>query len=175
VTGGRATNVHRLFEVALWLKAADSFAEVLGALVLAFVPVEQILHLARLVTDHELSEDPNDFVANLVLRTAEQLNFGAKSAAALFLFSHGIIKLALVAGVLAGFMWAYPAFIAALSLLILYQGYQLSYVMSAGLLALTILDVVVLALTINDYRLKRAERPRPSGVTPPRKRRSISH
>ena len=152
----REANVHRLFEFALLLKAADSLLEVIGGLLLALVSTDKILAIVQRLTDHELGEDPHDFIANYALRMAQSLSVDSKTGAALFLFSHGLIKLALVAGVLAGFGWAYPAFIAALALLIAYQSYQLSEAFSTGLFALTMLDLLVLVLTVHEYRLRRA-------------------
>ena len=66
-----------------------------------------------------------------------------------------IITLISVVGVMLGFGWAYPAFIAALAILIAYQAYQLSHIFSAALFGLTVLDAVLLALTVHEYVLRR--------------------
>jgi uncharacterized membrane protein len=160
VTPRQEANVHRLFEIALLLKAANSLTEIVSGAALALINTDGILRIANWLTQHELLEDPNDLIANYVLRLAEGLSVGAKTAAAFFLFSHGVIKLALVLGVLAGLKGAYPAFIAALAVLIAYQTYQLSHIFSAGLFALTLLDVLVLVLTVHEYRLRRVQRQR---------------
>lgn len=154
MTPQREARIHQLFEIGLLLKAADSVLEVVAGIALALIGGDTIRAIATWLTQHELVEDRNDVIANYVVRLAEDLSVRGKTGAALFLFSHGIIKLALVAGVLAGFNWAYPAFMAALVLLIAYQTYQLSLLFSPGLFALTLLDGVVLLLTVHEYRLR---------------------
>jgi len=79
------------------------------------------------------------------------------SAAALFRpsLSHGIVKLALVAGLLANRLWAYPASLAVMSLFIVYQLYRFSFTHSAGLIVLSLFDGVVMVLIWHEYRLMR--------------------
>ena len=158
MTPTNEANVHRLFVLMLLLKAANSLLEIVSGVLLLVLETDTILTIANRLTQDELLEDPHDVVANYILRSAQDLSLGAKTTAAFFLLSHGVIKLVLVLAVLAGFGWAYPAFIAALALLIAYQTYQLSHIFSLGLFALTVLDVVVLVLTVHEYRLRRTER-----------------
>ena len=148
-------NVHRLFEITLLLKALHSLSEVVSGALLTAMSTDTVLRIAKFVTQNELLEDPNDLIANYLLRVAQHLSVSSKAAAAFFLLSHGTVKLVLVLAVMRGWAWAYPAFIVALGLLIGYQSYQLSHVFSVGLAALTIFDVLVLVLTWHEYRLVR--------------------
>jgi uncharacterized membrane protein len=152
----REANIRRIFRLSLFLKAAHSVLELVGGLALYVTTNAEILWLARLITRNELSEDPNDLVANFVLGSAQSLSFDQKSAASIFLLSHGAIKLFLVVMVLRERWWAYPAFMIALALLIAYQSYQLSLGFSIWLLVLTIFDIAVLWLTWHEYRLHRS-------------------
>ena len=149
--------VRILFRWSLWLKALLSLMEILGGLVLEFVSNTTILGLAQALTRNELLQDPNDWIANFLLNQAHRFSVDKQSFAAFFLLSHGAVKLVLVAGVLAGIGWAYPAFMIALVLLIGYQGYRLIFLgFSLWLSWLTILDIVILILTWHEYRLHRA-------------------
>lgn len=149
--------VRILFRWSLWLKALLSLSEILGGLALEFVGNATIVGLARALTRSELLEDPNDRIANFLLDQAHRFSVDQQSFAAFFLLSHGAVKLVLVAGVLAGIGWAYPAFMIALVLLIAYQGYRLIFLgFSLWLSWLTILDIVILILTWHEYRLHRA-------------------
>lgn len=103
--------IRRAFQASLWLKGAHSLLEVLGGLALAFVSHDLIVRLAIALTRAELMEDPRDLVANALRQTAEGFSTDAQSFAAWYLFSHGLIKLVLVAAVLTNRIWAYPAFI----------------------------------------------------------------
>jgi uncharacterized membrane protein len=144
--------VHRLFQISLYLKAAHSVLEILGGLALAVVSQEAVLQLANRLTHAEVFEDPHDWIANYILRSAQNLSVDQKFAASFFLLSHGIIKLFLIIAVLRRKSWAYPAFMLALGLLISYQTYRLSHIFSPGLFALTILDAIVLVLAWHEYR-----------------------
>jgi uncharacterized membrane protein len=149
----KEARVHRLFQISLLLKGAHSLLEIIGGTLLAVVPQETILRVANLLTQEELLEDPRDVIANYILRTAQGLSIDQKRTAAVFLLSHGIVKLFLIIAVLRNKPWAYPAFVIALGLLISYQTYKLIHVFSPGLTALTVLDSIVLVLVWHEYRL----------------------
>jgi uncharacterized membrane protein len=68
---------------------------------------------------------------------------------------HGAIKILLVAALLRGKMWSYPLSIWVLGAFIAYQGYRYTLTHSPWLIALTALDVVVVALVWNEYRWHR--------------------
>ena len=114
--------------------------EVLGGLALALISHDTVVGIATALTRAELMEDPRDLVANAMRQAAEGFTTDAQSFAAWYLFSHGLIKLALVAAVLANRVWAYPAFIAAMIGFILYQVYRMSFEVSFVLVAITVLD-----------------------------------
>ena len=152
---GREALIARLFRAGLWLKALHSVAELASAAALYLVSGPAIVALARALTHHELLEDPNDMIARFLLQSAESLSVDRQSAAALFLASHGAVKLFLVVMVLREHRWAYPLFMLALALLIAYQSYQLVLGWSPWLAGLTVLDLAVLWLTWHEYRLHR--------------------
>jgi uncharacterized membrane protein len=160
---GRAhkRQIHRIFEIALVLKALHSLLEIAGGFILAAVSTGTLLRIAKFVTHGELIEDPNDLVAKYILHLAQNFSLSTKAATVFFLLSHGIVKFVLVLSVMRGFPWAYPAFVLALGLLIGIQSYQLWHHFSLVLVVVTIFDLIVLALTWHEYRLVRSsQRPR---------------
>jgi uncharacterized membrane protein len=164
VSGGSAGHagderaIGRAFRVSLVVKAGLSLIEIAVGATLYVASGEWILAVAHRLTRHELTQYPNDVVANFILRSAETLSIDRKSAAALYLFSHGAVKLFLVVMVLRDRMWAYPAFIAALGLLIAYQTYRLTLGFSPWLAGLTAFDLAVLWLTWHEYGIERIRR-----------------
>jgi uncharacterized membrane protein len=78
---------------------------------------------------------------------------------AFYLLSHGLIKGALVVGLLREKLWAYPASIAVFGLFILYQLYRYSFTHDPGLIALSIFDLFVIALAVHEFRLLRKHLP----------------
>ena len=92
----------------------------------------------------------------MIMHSAEALSVPQKTAAAIYLISHGAIKLFLVIMVLRDkAAWAYPAFMIALALLIAYQSYQIALAFSLWMTVLTVFDAAVLVLTWHEYKLHR--------------------
>jgi uncharacterized membrane protein len=149
---GEDRAIGRAFHFSLIVKAGLSLVEIAVSVTLYAASGERILAVANRLTRHELTQHPNDVVANFILRSAETLSIDRKSAAALYLFSHGAIKLFLVVMVLRDKLWAYPLFLTALVLLIAYQTYRLTLGFSPWLFGLTAFDAVVLALTWHEYQ-----------------------
>jgi uncharacterized membrane protein len=105
-----------------------------------------------LLTQHELSEDPNDLIATNLVKIAHNFSFQSTGFAIFFLLSHGIIKIYFVIFLLKKRLWAYPTFIALLSIFIIYQVYRISSSHSLFLSLLTILDLIIVWLTFDEYR-----------------------
>ena len=166
-TNGVSPSLDRTFRVSVTLKGLDGVLETIGGLVLLFVSPSTINHLARTLTQHELSHDPHDFIARHILRSAGHLTHGATLFAAVYLLSHGLAKIVLVAAVLREKLWAYPGLILLLGAFIAYQLYRLLAVrLTIGLSLLTAFDIFVVWLTWREYKAKRI--PRPVGAPPPR-------
>src|SRR6202035_6132047 len=147
--------IHRIFEVSLLLKGAHAFIECIGGLALAFVSTTSIVGWVNRLTQDELIEDPNDFIATHLLSMAQKFSVDTKNFYAFYLLSHGIVKLALVVGLLRNQLWSYPASLGVLTLFIIYQMYRYINSQSVGLILLTVLDLVVMVLVWHEYRLVR--------------------
>ncbi len=151
-TSKREKNIHRLFEISVLLKGLHALLEVVGGLFLLFISTGTIAQSLTWLTQDELVEDPHDIVARYFIHAGEQLSAG-KQFASLYLLSHGLIKLALVIGLLKNKLWAYPWSIIVLGLFMIYQVYRYTYTHAIGLILLTLFDVVVLWLIWHEYRL----------------------
>jgi uncharacterized membrane protein len=143
------------FKITITLKGIDGALETIGGIVLLFVRPTTLDHIARTLTQHELSEDPHDFVARHLLRSTQHLARGTTLFAAIYLLSHGIAKLVLVVAVLQRRSWAYPGLIALLGAFIIYQCYRLAHAFSIGLTLLTVFDAFVVWLTWREWRARR--------------------
>lgn len=141
----------RIFEVSIILKGLDGIFEVLGGILLFFVSPETINRVVVAITQHELSQDPNDFIANHLLHTAHGLTGASILFGAFYLLSHGIVKVVLVTALLKNKLWAYPWMIVFLGAFIVYQIYRMSFLPSFGLAALTIFDIFIVWLTYREY------------------------
>ena len=147
-----------LFLVSVWLKGLDGLLELLGGAALLTVRPAFILRTIRFLTEGEIIEDPRDLVANALLRIASRLSVATEHFMALYVLIHGVIKLGLVWALLRRVMLAYPLSIVVFAGFIAYQLYRYTLTHSLGLLALTLLDVVVIALIWLEYRALRLVR-----------------
>jgi uncharacterized membrane protein len=148
----RDKTVHILFDISLIGKAVDGVLEVIGGVVLFFVNPDQINGMLRVLTQHELSKDPHDVLANLLLHSVQNLSTGTEVFAAFFLLWHGVVKVGLVWALFRRHLWAYPIAIVAFGLFLAYQVYRYSHTRSVWLLALSILDLFVIVLTWLEYK-----------------------
>src|ERR1700738_3244193 len=149
----------RTFRNSVGLKGLDGALEVIGGLVLLFVRPATLQTLARTLTQHELSQDPHDFVARHVLHSAGHLTHGSTIFAAVYLLSHGLAKVVLVAAVLREQLWAYPGMIVLLLAFIVYQLYRLAFRLTIGLSLLMVFDAFVVWLTWREYRARHDRAP----------------
>jgi uncharacterized membrane protein len=145
----------RTFEVGIILKGLDGLLEVVGGALLLFVTPEAINRIVGTLTQHELSEDPQDFVATHLLRVSHGLTGAAVGFAAAYLLLHGIVKVVLVLALLRNKMWAYPWLIGFLIAFIAYQLYRILLDPTFGLSALTIFDAIIVWLTWREYQKQR--------------------
>jgi uncharacterized membrane protein len=149
------SQIRKVFKASVALKGVNALIEALLGLILYLVSSDQIVAWAKSLTLHELTVKPDDFVASHLLSLAQGFAVDSKQFYAFYLFSHGLIKLLLVIGLLRNKMWAYPVSLVVLGLFVVYQMYRFSYTLSFGLLALSVFDAFVMLLIWHEYRVVR--------------------
>src|ERR1700731_1053601 len=100
--------LHRFFELGIIIKGVDGGLELIGGLLLVFLPSAAINRVVFFFVEGELKEDPTDLVANLLLHTTRGA-IEVRVSASVFLIVHGIVKLVLVGGLVTNRLWSYPA------------------------------------------------------------------
>lgn len=143
---------HRAFDIGVLLKGFDGLLELIGGVALLLTNQSAIRSAVAWLTHKELIEDPGDVVANHLVHIAQQLSMDTEHFAGVYLLAHGVIKIGLVAGLLRGFRWSYPAAVAVLTTFIGYQCYRLLHTPSISLGLLTALDVAVVLLIVREWR-----------------------
>ncbi|WP_417564237.1 DUF2127 domain-containing protein [Microbacterium sp.] len=146
----------RIFWVALIVKGLDGVLELIGGVLFLVLTPAQISLIVQVLTQHELSEDPDDLIANALVRFAASLDVSATLFGAIYLLLHGAVKVVLVVAVLRDRLWAYPWLIGFLVVFIGYQVYDMIVHFTWGMLALTVFDAFIVVLTVREYRLHRA-------------------
>lgn len=144
--------LHVAFEISLALKGVFSLGEIVAGVFTYFVTQQFLFDLVNAITRMELTEDPRDFIANYLLHGAQNLSISSQHFAALYLFSHGAIKLWLVFGLWRKKLGYYPTAMAVFGVFIGYQVYRYSFTHSLSLLLITALDLLVVGLTWFEYQ-----------------------
>lgn len=144
--------LHKSFEIALFIKGVDGLLEIIGGILMIFLNPVRLNRFTLILTQHELSEDPRDVIANYMRKAASGFSISTQYFSIFYLMSHGIIKLVLVILLWKRKMWAYPLTIVSLILFIIYQVYRCMISYSTGLVMLTIFDILMIILTIIEYK-----------------------
>ncbi len=152
-------SIYAVFRVSIVLKGLNALLEVFSGLAIAFVKPASVTAIVTALVHRELIEDPKDLVAGWLLHAAESYSVSGQRFMIYYLISHGVLKLAVVAGLLANKRWAYPAGLIVLGLFILYQFYRMTFAPSVALALLTAFDFIVMWLIWHEYRRVRLHLP----------------
>jgi uncharacterized membrane protein len=101
-----------------------------------------------------LLRPPPDFIWGFAIKGFQGFTATPQAVWVFIFLSHGIVKLALIAGLLRNKLWAYPWSAAIFSLFILYQLWQMMSTPSLVLLLIIALDVIVVFLVLHEYRYR---------------------
>lgn len=154
----REPNAHRelildwVFLVGVLLKTLDGLVELAAGIPALFISKIQLVALAHAATSGELAEDPHDLIANLVLHESGKLSQSALLIGGLYLVIHGAVKIVIVIALFLGSRHIYPWAIGALTVLLIIQVADLAAKFSFGVLALTVLDIIIIWVTLREWR-----------------------
>jgi len=138
-------SIRRLFRLSIALKGLHALAEVAGGLALSLFSTDSILRLLYRVDRHDW------FASHFTPNEHHYYAF--------YLLSHGMANLVIVWGLMRERLWAYPVTFVVLSLFVAYQVQRFIYVRDPGLIVLSLLDVIVMALAWHEYRLVKRDLP----------------
>ena len=138
-------SIRRLFRLSIALKGLHALAEVAGGIALSLFSTDSILRMLYRV------DRPDWFASHF---TPNEHRYYA-----VYLLSHGIANLVIVWGLMRERLWAYPVTFVVLSLFVAYQVQRFIYVRDPGLIVLSLLDLIVMALAWHEYRLVKRHLP----------------
>ena len=149
-TEGKADLLDRTFNVALVLKGLDGLLELVGGILLFVVSPASLNELAQRLTEHELTQDPHDFIAHHLLKLTSNLHH-TQTFGAIYLLLHGVVKLVIVIGLLRREHWSYYFAFVFLGGFVIYQIYRMTYAPTIGLALLTAFDLLIIWLTWREF------------------------
>ncbi|MGH1525315.1 DUF2127 domain-containing protein [Leifsonia sp. L25] len=144
-----------VFLLGVLFKGIDGLVELIGGVLLLFATPAELRGAVGSATAEELSEDPHDLIANLLIHGVSHLHAGSVAFVAAYLLLHGVVKIAIVIALLVGSRRVYPWAMAALGAFLVFQLYELVTKPSLGVAVLTVFDAVIIWLTWREWRRNR--------------------
>lgn len=151
-------NIHVGFSIGLILKTFYDIGEVLCGILLFFLTPEKMSKLITLISRDELKEDPHDLVMNYLLTFSHHFSIGVQHFTTFYLLSHGLTKVAVLILLWRKKLWAYPLSIVLFCVFIFLQTQRFTHTHSIMLLIFTLIDVIMIALTILEYKNIKADK-----------------
>jgi uncharacterized membrane protein len=134
------------------LKGLFALSEAATGATLFFVPARMLNRIALTIGTLDLSRSRSDFINMHLRHLAAGITGTGRHFAAAYLLSHGLVKVVLVVELLRNRLWAYPLMIVVLGAFVAYQGYRFALTHSLAMVALSVFDLAVIALTAMEYR-----------------------
>jgi uncharacterized membrane protein len=144
--------LHESFEIGIAMKGFDGLLEFLGGAIIFFMKPSQMNDLVRKVCEYLLTRAPHSAVAIHMFNASQNMTSSSAKFAALYLLSHGLVKVLLVSCLWMNKLWAYPLTIAVFGAFAVYQVFRFTHTHSWALVVLTIFDVLIILLTWNEYQ-----------------------
>lgn len=151
---------YRAFVLGMVLKGIDGLFEVLGGVALLLVTKSWLDQTVEWLARQEFGGASMQGLAMHAMHATHHLTTGGQQFATAYLFAHGVVKLVLVAGLLRGVQWVFPLALVVLAGFTGYQLYRLSIRWSSVLAALTVIDIIVIALVGQEWRYSASRRGR---------------
>ncbi|MBZ9688867.1 DUF2127 domain-containing protein [Clostridium estertheticum] len=145
-------NIHASFHIGLIVKSLYDIGEVLCGILLIFLTPERMSKLITFISKNELYEDPNDFIMNYLVSFSHVFSISMQHFTSFYLLTHGTVKILILILLWRKKIWAYPMSCVIFMAFIVIQMQHFIQTHSIMLLALTLIDVVMIVLTILEYR-----------------------
>jgi uncharacterized membrane protein len=144
--------IDKIFEVGILIKSFFGIFEILAGIVFAITGKLIINNIIIEFAEQEITNDPNDFFANLLINSVKDFTAGTYLFTVIYLIFHGVINLGLAIVLFKNKIWAYPLAMGGFSVFIVYQIYRYFHTFSPMLLALTAFDIFVVIIILLEYR-----------------------
>lgn len=152
--------VHAGFDFMLVVKTLFAIGEVACGITLIFITPDLIQHIVGFFIGGQTISDSSDPLLAHLVTWVSTISPDTERFGTIYLISHGVTKLIVLALLWRRKLWSYPLSVVLFTAFIAYQLQRFTFTHSPMLIVLTVLDVVMIVLTILEYRrLKRATIP----------------
>jgi len=146
--------IDKTFDIGILIKSIFGLFEILVGIVLAISGRIIVDNLVTALTQQEISEDPKDFISNILINTANNYSAGSHIFAIVYLIFHGAVNIYLAVALVKKKTWAYHSALTGFGIFILYQIYRYIHTHSPLLLLLTLFDIFIVVMIFLEYRGK---------------------
>jgi len=144
---------NNLFKISLAIKCFESILEIIGGILLLILKQESIGNIVKLIFQHELLQDPKDFIGNLLISLSSNLSVGIQYFLAMYFLINGFVKLGLIYGLWRKKLWTYLVAEVFFSIMLIYEIYKFTSTYSIYLLLLIFIDIAVIILIWVRYKM----------------------
>ena len=144
--------IHAGFHIGLIAKSIFAVSETVSGLVMLTLTPERMTKLVRLISMEELKEDPTDLMMNYLVTMSHTFSLSTQQFTTFYLISHGSVKLLMIVLLWKKKRIAYPISCVMLLIFIALQVKRFMVTHSIAMVALTLLDMVMIVLTVLEYK-----------------------
>ncbi|MQW24047.1 MULTISPECIES: DUF2127 domain-containing protein [unclassified Lactococcus] len=142
------------FDIALIFKSLFAISEVLGGISLFFLTPSRLNSTIGWIVKVKgnIDQDSQSMLMNMLINFGNNFTVSTQYLLAIYLLSHGLIKLVTLALLWKKVLWAYPLSIVVFVGFIIYQMREFLTTHSFFMIFVTVVDVIMIVLTILEYR-----------------------
>ena len=148
----------KTFHTGITIKGFDGILECIGGVLIWFIKPSSLNGIVRFAALHDLPGKYDEKLIAQLLHTTEMLANGGKTFATVYLITHGLSKVVLVAALWMNKLWAYPLTMFIFAVFCVYQMHRYTRTHSIWLIVLTIFDLFLIYLTWREYVQKKRAR-----------------
>ena len=141
----------KLFRVAVVLKGLDGVVQLVGGLLVIFVPPSVITALAHVTTRDVFGGAGGPLQQHFEQAAEHFANGGTRTFVIVYLLLHGVIKIGLVVALLCKVRPAYPVAVVALGAFVVFEVLRATRTHSIALPFFAALDVLIIVMVIKEY------------------------
>lgn len=146
-----ARAVHFAFRFTLILKGLFAFSEILAGVLMVYFTPSRVRDLVELFVSSEFGQQYMHFWHEYIIDFGLNYTVGTQIFALFYLISHGVAKFIVIVLLWQERTWAYPVSVGLLLAFIAYQMARWTHTHSVLLMALTLFDIVLIALTLLEF------------------------
>lgn len=133
------------------LKRFFDAGEVISGVIMLFMTPKRMSKLIAIITKEELQEDPRDIVMNYLVSYSHIYSFNTQQFTSFYLLTHGIVKIIFLLLLWNKKLWAYPISCIMFLGFTVMQLQRFAQTHSIMLIVVTVVDVLMLILTLLEY------------------------